>query len=55
MQIKDNNQQEKPQKGKKIAQDPNIHKGPQMHHQPLNPNVPTKDKNMPRPPIFNKR
>jgi hypothetical protein len=51
--MKDNNQQQ-PQKGKKPVQDHNPQKGSQGHP-PTNPNVPTKDKNVPRPPIFNKR
>ena len=55
MQFKETHQQQQQaaQKGKKTGhqQNPNAQNAPQFN-QPGNPNVPTKDKNVPRPPIF---
>lgn len=55
MQFKETHQQQQQpaQKGKKSGhqQNPNAQNAPQFN-QPGNPNVPTKDKNVPRPPIF---
>jgi hypothetical protein len=63
MQFRDNTQRQQPQgaKGKKPAQhsqqhEQNVPRPPgQFSQPPSNPNVPTKDKNVPRPPIFGKR
>ena len=61
MQFKDQNQQNQPnQKGKKnipVQQQHDTHgiKIPSQTNLPSNPQVPTKDKNVPRPPIFGKR
>jgi hypothetical protein len=66
MQFRDNSQQQQQQgaKGKKPAQHPqhsqqheqNVPRPPgQFNQPPGNPNVPTKDKNAPRPPIFGKK
>jgi hypothetical protein len=58
MQFRDNNQQQQQQnKGKKPGQqqphEQNLPKSPgQFNQPPGNPNVPTKDKNMVRQPIF---
>ncbi len=55
MQVKET-QQTQPQRGKKQANDQHV--PPKMGQQTQslsNPNVPTKDKNAPRPPIFNKK
>ncbi len=66
MQFRDNTQQQQQQgaKGKKPAQhsqhsqqhEQNVPRPPgQFNQPPSNPNVPTKDKNVSRPPIFGKR
>ena len=57
MHFRDNSQQPA-QKGKKSGpQQSEQHgpKGPGQYNQPGNPNVPTKDKNIPKPSIFGKR
>lgn len=63
MQLKDQNQnkQQHAQKGAKKAPNPQqfheqqVQKLPPQYSQPTNPNVPTKDKNLIKPPIFGKR